>query len=256
MPSTKVGVKGTVTRWPAANEAANGAPVSTSLANSFVSGRSALMAEAMPQMSPPPPYGAMTASTSGKSSRISRPITPGAGHHVRIAVGMNAFAGRAVALAGQEHRFQLCHRQLDRRRAIPDDVRQLHPRHKVRNVDSRWNPERAGRPGDGLRHVAGAHGPDAVRQGGFALLRHRVVGAAQLEGANRLQAFQLEVDLRAEIVRIKPHQRRAENDAPRPLTRGADLFERNRIPVRIGSVHDRHSSAVPTGDSVIFLSPS
>ncbi len=42
----------------------------------FVAGRSALIALAMPTVSPPPPYGITTASGSGRSSRISSPIVP------------------------------------------------------------------------------------------------------------------------------------------------------------------------------------
>ena len=54
-PSTNDGVYSTGCGEPAANEAANGAPVSGSTVNTFVSGRSALTALAIPAVSPPPP---------------------------------------------------------------------------------------------------------------------------------------------------------------------------------------------------------
>ena len=54
-PSTNDGAYSTGCGDPAANEAANGAPVSGSTVNTFVSGRSALTALAIPAVSPPPP---------------------------------------------------------------------------------------------------------------------------------------------------------------------------------------------------------
>ncbi len=54
----------------------SGADVSSSTTRMLVSGRSAFTALAIPVKSPPPPQGTMIVSTSGKSSRISRPIVP------------------------------------------------------------------------------------------------------------------------------------------------------------------------------------
>ena len=49
---------------------------------------------------------------------------------------------------------------------------------------------------DALRGVAGADRPDALGELARRQLPHGVVGAADLEGADRLQRFELEVDLR------------------------------------------------------------
>ena len=46
-----------------------------------------------------------------------------------------------------------------------------------------------------LRRVAGADGPDPAFESLGLQLAHGVVGAANLEGADRLQRFQLEEDL-------------------------------------------------------------
>ena len=54
-PSTNDGAYSIGCGEPAAIEAANGAPVSGSTVKTFVSGRSALTALAIPAVSPPPP---------------------------------------------------------------------------------------------------------------------------------------------------------------------------------------------------------
>src|SRR5579864_2313171 len=61
---------------PSASDAASGAAVSGSAAYTFVVGFKARMAAEMPDSRPPPPSGATIASTSGRSSRISRPMVP------------------------------------------------------------------------------------------------------------------------------------------------------------------------------------
>src|SRR5262245_8913580 len=58
---------------PAASDADSGAAVSGSAAYTCADGRSSRITAAMPDSSPPPPSGAITVSTSGRSSRISRP---------------------------------------------------------------------------------------------------------------------------------------------------------------------------------------
>ena len=55
MPSTKLGVCFTSTGSPAANDAASGAPVSTSAAYTLTSGLSERKADAILQLKPPPP---------------------------------------------------------------------------------------------------------------------------------------------------------------------------------------------------------
>ncbi len=64
------------TRRPAATEAAMKAEVSGSTPTVRATGRTALRNPAMPAMSPPPPTGTRTTSTSGRASAISRPTVP------------------------------------------------------------------------------------------------------------------------------------------------------------------------------------
>jgi len=54
----------------------SGAAVAGSHAMTLTLGHLAFTAEEMPVISPPEPYGQMMVSTSGRSSRISRPIVP------------------------------------------------------------------------------------------------------------------------------------------------------------------------------------
>ena len=54
---------------------------------------------------------------------------------------------------------------------------------------------------DALRGVTGAHGPDALRQLLRAKLSHRVIRAADLERSDRLQRFELEIDVRMRACR-------------------------------------------------------
>src|ERR1700674_5833955 len=73
-PSTKLAFQlGKLWGDPAANDRANGAAVSGSAANTFALCPRAFKAAAIPHDKPPPPNAATTQSTSGKSSRISRP---------------------------------------------------------------------------------------------------------------------------------------------------------------------------------------
>ena len=63
------------TGCPTCSEGFSGAPVLTSIAMIRTDGFSALTTLAIPQQSPPPPHGTRIVSTSGRSSRISSPIT-------------------------------------------------------------------------------------------------------------------------------------------------------------------------------------
>jgi hypothetical protein len=73
-PSTQLACQpGKLWAEPAASERASGAAVSGSAANTFAWLPRSFKAAAIPQDKPPPPKPATTASTSGRSSRISSP---------------------------------------------------------------------------------------------------------------------------------------------------------------------------------------
>src|ERR1700691_4151750 len=74
-PSTQLACQvGNVWGEPAASEYAKGDAVSGSAAYTLALLPRSLRAAAMPQDKPPPPNAATMASTSGKSSRISKPV--------------------------------------------------------------------------------------------------------------------------------------------------------------------------------------
>jgi hypothetical protein len=90
-------------------------------------------------------------------------------------------------------------------------------------------------PRQALRHVACAAGIHTTRELLFRELRHRVVRAAQLEGAHRLQGLELEPDLAGARV-VEPDGGRARNHAMQALTRGLHVGELDRIRLA-ASVH-------------------
>ena len=173
----------------------SGAAVSGSAAKICVRGRSAAATAAMPASSPPPPSGATIASTSGRSSKISSATVPLPAMNRSSSNGCTkkpvmrgepwaTTVSPALVVAGAHDR-----------RAEPFDRanlgvgRRVHHHHRARRAD------RARGEGHALCGVAGADGPDAVFQLFGGELAHDVVGAANLERADRLQQLELEVDL-------------------------------------------------------------
>ena len=78
-----------------------------------------------------------------------------------------------------------------------------------------------------LRRVPGADRPDALLQRGGVELPNDVVRAADLERSDRLQHFELEIELRAAVRQLHPHQRRADCGAVHRSRGVADGGERN-----------------------------
>jgi len=56
----------------------------------------------------------------------------------------------------------------------------------------------------------------------------RVRGAAQLEGADRLQVLELEIDLGGRVLDLEPDERCADNGSRDALPSGFDLGERDQ----------------------------
>ncbi len=98
-------------------------------------------------------------------------------------------------------------RGADDRRAEPFDGADLRVGRRVHDH------HRAARAGfargqrDPLRGVAGAHGPDAVLQLCGRQLPHDVVRAANLERADRLQRFELQIEIRLELDERRANRR-------------------------------------------------
>ncbi len=135
----------------------------------------------------------------------------------------------ALELAGRENAEPGFERSLDHAGAEPLDGGQLGFRRMIRRDDGALHAQPAGVPGDALRHVAGAGGPDPLCQLLARHGEHGVTRAAQLEGANRLQILELQVDLTWSILEIQLDQRDAQHRVLRSLARGANLLDRDRL---------------------------
>ena len=173
----------------------------------------------MPHVSPPPPYGTTTASTSGRSSRISSPIVP---LPAITAGSLNACTNRpleAVVLPRPEDLPPLVERHRDDLRPQAPNRGQLRLRSRVRDDARAADAETSRPPGDALSHVAGARGPDAAARAPRVRRARARFRSAQLEGADRLEVLELEVDLRGRVVELEPDERRAD-DCSRRDARG------------------------------------
>ena len=118
--------------------------------------------------------------------------------------------------------------------AEPLDRVELRLRRLLGGDDRCRDAELAGGPRDSLRHVAGADRDDALRRLGRGRAADRIRGAADLEGADRLQVLELEPDL-CRRVHLQTDERRADRGAGDRLPCALDLGEA-----------DQNSTSVPT----------
>ena len=91
----------------------------------------------------------------------------------------------------------------------------------------RLHAEGAGRVGDALRVIAAGVGDDAATALVVGERADLVVGAAQLEGADRLQAFRLEKELARRIVMRAGNQRSAGGNSAQSLLGRLDVRKSN-----------------------------
>src|SRR5262249_37537304 len=127
----------------------------------------------------------------------------------------------------------------------------------VGNDDRRRHAELAGEPADTLGHVPGAGREDAAGDVLGGRLADRVGGAADLEGADRLQALELQPHLAVCDVDRELHERRPDRVARDHLAGTLDLRERDqnststptprsRARVTTSSADARSSTAIPS----------
>jgi hypothetical protein len=147
---------------PAASEADSGAAVSGSAAKTRVSGFSSRTARNAAEQ-PPPPSGATIASTSGRSSRISRPAVALPAMKRSSSNGCTKCPAcdpsRAIPRSASTRRSGA-----DDRRAEPLDGADLRVGRGVHDHDRTARTDFARRQRHALRRVAGADGPHAVLQ--------------------------------------------------------------------------------------------
>src|SRR5436309_15613095 len=94
-----------------------------------------------------------------------------------------------------------------------------------RDDDGAGHAELARGPGHPLAHVPRARRDDAVGELAWRNLLDRVQGAPQLEGANRLEVLELEVDLGRSFRKLEPDERRPQHGPRDPFPRRGDLVE-------------------------------
>src|SRR5713226_7375180 len=123
-------------------------------------------------------------------------------------------------------------RHRDRFRTQALDCLELGVRRAVGHDGSASNAKPPCIPGDTLRHVPGAGGVDACLQRAGIEPRDRIAGAPYFERPDRLQVFELEVELAGASV-VEPDQRRARHDAVQALPRLFDVYERDRVRLAI-----------------------
>ena len=149
----------------------------------------------MPASSPPPPSGAITASTSGRSSTISSPMVPLPEMKSIVVERMDEPAAHAIRPVLFDRAPAFIVRHLDDGGAEPLDGAQLRRGSGVHHHDAAGRAGQARGERDPLRGVSGADRPDAVRELLPAEVADGVLRSADLEGADRLERLQLEKNL-------------------------------------------------------------
>ena len=187
----------------------------------------ALTALAIPVTSPPPPYGTTTVSTSGRSSRISRPIVPFPA--ITRVVGHRVDEQAVDALVARRSRSPST-----TRRTAPDRPRRRAARSRrassaARARGRRSSPARRARARR-TRRPAPCCPALAVSDAVAQLARRGACSTALpapriLNEFDRLQRLELELDLGGAST-VEAHERRADGDAGEHLARAADLLER------------------------------
>jgi len=119
-------------------------------------------------------------------------------------------------------------RHFDDLSAEPADALELHRRGIVGNHDRAAHVAAPRAPGEALRHVPSARRVDAVRQICIRQQRKGVVCPAHLEGPHRLQALELQQEL-GTTVGFEADHRRPRHHPGKPLARGLDVCERDRV---------------------------
>ena len=141
---------------------------------------------------------------------------------------MHEQALEPLVRASPEDLPPLVERDLDDLRPEPRDGGDLRLRSRVRDHDRAAKAEAPGPPGDSLRHVAGACRPDSACELLRGSERQGVARASQLEGADRLQVLELQIELGGRVGDFEPDERRAEDCAREALACGLDLRERDQ----------------------------
>ena len=116
-------------------------------------------------------------------------------------------------------------RNLDDAATEPLDRLDLGVGRVVRRDDGAGDPQAAGVPGGALRHVAGAGDEDALGQLGLRHRTHRIGGTADLEGADRLEILELEVDVGRRVPDVELDQRRPDGGLGDDRLGAADFLD-------------------------------
>ena len=187
--------------WRALRERyASGAAVSGSAAKTFAFLPRSFIAAAIPHDRPPPPNQATTASTSGRSSRISRPAEALPAMNSSSSNGCTNAPGHRRMRAGFERLPAFDRRWPARFLRRGGGPHRAWLRGRVHDEHFAGNAGLLRGERDSLGGVAGADGPDSAAALLFRQKADGVVCAANLERADGLQAFQLQIDFGRAVV--------------------------------------------------------
>jgi hypothetical protein len=152
-------------------------------------------------------------------------------------------------------------RRLDDGRAEPLDGVQLRRRGRVHDEDTARGASHPGGKRHALRGVARADGPDALRELVGRQVSNRVVGAADLERADRLERLEFQEDLEPLALRIghlQPDERRADGGVIHDSCGCADGVEGDVSGgqrVCTGKSHGSHTVRWPSINPVDYRMP-
>ena len=210
-----------------------------------VSGFSARVAAARPDSRPPPPSGATIADDVGQ---IFENLESGGGvarDEAVVVERVDEVSGHPVGRVRLDRFPALVVGGADDRRAEPLDRANLRVGRGVHHHHRAARPGLARGERYALGRVAGADRPDAVAQLRRRELADDVVGAANLEGADRLQRLELQVQLEPSGPRdrrqLDANQRRADGGV---VDRAGSVADRASVIRRVEiSVNDKSSGS-------------
>src|ERR1044072_6573376 len=213
------------------------------------SSRSARKAAAIPHVSRPPPHGITIASGSSRSSRITKAIVP-----LPAIVWIVERANKGRCSPGKPTLLKRTPpvRNLNFEHTPDESFDRLHLRIgcSIRRDHRAPNAKRARTTRNSLGHLSCRRCHDPAFQIARRQMRDRIRRATNFERPDRLQIFQLEINLRGRGVDVKPDQRRANRRVGDPSARLFDFQKPQH------SLHRLHESVVKTSANHVRRRPN
>ena len=145
-------------------------------------------------------------------------VIPGRNRYYASAMTQDGYA-TGVLIAHQMARPIKVEGNPDHPATEPCDGLELDFRRSLRRHHRTGDAQLARSPGNALRHVPGGRREYAAPQLGRRKLSHGISRAANLERADRLEVFQLQVNLCRKVKTVQPDEWRAQRRSGRPPAR-------------------------------------